>query len=68
MVHMKDWKGNALNGGWPALLEGKVDFPKVMHELVACGYDGPLISEVSTNDAPIAVTAESIRKIIGMAK
>lgn len=68
MAHMKDWKGNALNGGWPALLEGNVDFQTVMHELFACGYNGPLISEVPANDAPIGVTAESIRKIIQMAK
>jgi L-ribulose-5-phosphate 3-epimerase len=67
MVHMKDWKGNALNGSWPALLEGNVNFPVVMHELVASGYNGPLISEVPANDAPISVTAESIRKIIKMA-
>ena len=68
MVHMKDWKGNALNGGWPALLEGKVNFPVVMHELVKCGYNGPLISEVPAGDAPIDITAESIRKIIQMVK
>jgi len=66
MVHMKDWKGNALNGSWPALLEGNVNFPVVMRELVSAGYNGPLISEVPAGDAPIEVTAESIRKIIKM--
>lgn len=68
MVHMKDWKGRALNGNWPALLEGGVDFPAVMQELVNSGYNGPLISEVPSDLAPIDVTAESIRKIINMAK
>ncbi|HGJ67585.1 TPA: sugar phosphate isomerase/epimerase [bacterium] len=67
MVHMKDWKGNALNGSWPALLEGNVNFPVVMRELASAGYNGPLISEVPEGDAPLKVTAESIRKIMKMA-
>ncbi|MBN2452335.1 MAG: sugar phosphate isomerase/epimerase, partial [Lentisphaeria bacterium] len=29
-VHLKDWKGRALNGGWTPLLQGEVDFPRVM--------------------------------------
>src|SRR5262249_44966376 len=33
LVHFKDWKGNALAGGWTALLEGDVDFSAVMREL-----------------------------------
>jgi len=66
MVHMKDWKGNALNGDWPDLLEGEVNFPVVMRELAASGYNGPLISEVPPGLAPISVTAESIRKIMKM--
>jgi len=37
-----------------------------MRELVSAGYNGPLISEVPAGDAPIEVTAESIRKIIKM--
>jgi len=67
MVHMKDWKGNALNGTWPALLEGNVNFPAVMKELKACGYNRALISEVPADLAPLSVTAESIRKIMAMA-
>jgi L-ribulose-5-phosphate 3-epimerase len=67
MMHAKDWKGNALNGTWTPLLEGAVDFPAVMKELSACGYNRPLISEVDAGMAPIAVTAEAIRKIIKMA-
>jgi len=66
MVHLKDWKGNALNGGWPPLLEGDVDYAAMNRELRALGYDGPMISEVPPSDAPLEVTAESIRKIIAM--
>ena len=66
MVHLKDWKGGALNGSWPPLLEGEVDYVAMMAELRAIGYDGPMISEVPPADAPIEDTAEAIRKIIAM--
>jgi len=66
MVHMKDWRGGPLNGGWPALLKGEVNFPGVMAELRAAGYDGPLISEVETGEASLEETAEAIAKIINM--
>lgn len=66
MVHMKDWEGNALNGGWPGLLEGSLDFKRIMSELRRAGYDGPLISEVDVASASIEKTAEAIRKIITM--
>lgn len=65
-VHFKDWKGNALNGGWTPLLEGAVDFKAVMTELRAIGYDGPLVSEVEPNLAPFDKTAAAIRKIMAM--
>lgn len=66
-VHLKDWKGNALNGGWPALLDGAVDFATMNRELrSAASYDGPMISEVPPNVAPIDATARAIRKIIAM--
>lgn len=64
MVHLKDWQGNALNGGWTPLLQGAVNFPVVMKELRATGYDGPLISEVDESLAPIADTEKAIRQII----
>lgn len=64
MVHLKDWQGNALNGGWTPLLEGKIDFAAVNRELRAIDYDGPLISEVDVSQATLAETAEAIRKII----
>jgi hexulose-6-phosphate isomerase len=66
MVHLKDWKGNALNGGWPALLDGDVDYAAMNRELRAAGYDGPMISEVSPEDAPIRKAADAIRRIIAM--
>jgi len=66
MMHLKDWKGNALNGGWTPLLEGAVDFAAVNKELRAIGYDGPMISEVSPQQASIEDTAKAIRKIIAM--
>jgi len=66
MVHLKDWKGSALNGGWPALLKGDVDFPAVMRELRTIGYDGPLISEVSLDEASLEETCNSIKAIMNM--
>ena len=65
-VHLKDWKGNALNGQWTALLEGEVNFPVVMKELRAAGYKGPLVSEVAQNLASFADTAKAMRKIAAM--
>ena len=65
-VHLKDWKGGALNGGWTPLLEGEVDFAAMNHELRAIGYDGPMISEVEPALAPIDKTAKAIRTIIAM--
>ena len=66
MVHMKDFQGGPLNGGWTALLDGDVNFPEMMAELRKAGYDGPLVSEVSMGDASLADTAATIRKIIEM--
>ena len=64
MVHMKDWKGHALNGSWPALLQGDVAFDRVMAELRSVGYDGLWISEVETSMASLTETAAAIREII----
>lgn len=66
LVHLKDWKGGALKGAWTPLLEGEVDFPTLMRELHALGYDGPLTSEVEPYLAPLEKTAEAIRKIMKM--
>jgi sugar phosphate isomerase/epimerase len=66
MVHLKDWKGRALNGGWTALLEGEVDYAAMNRELRSAGYDGPMISEVPPSIASFQDTAAAIRKIIQM--
>ena len=65
-VHLKDFAGGPGNATWPGLLKGRVNFPAVMAELKNAGYDGPLTSEVSTNDASIEETAQAIRKIMQM--
>ncbi|MEZ4680787.1 MAG: sugar phosphate isomerase/epimerase family protein [Caldilineaceae bacterium] len=66
MVHLKDWQGRALNGSWPALLKGEVDYVAMNRELRAIGYDGPMISEVPPDVASFVETATAIRQIIGM--
>ncbi len=66
MVHLKDWQGRALNGSWPALLQGEVDYVAMNRELRAIGYDGPMISEVPLDVASFAETAAAIRQIIQM--
>jgi len=65
-VHLKDWKGRALNGGWTALTEGEVDFPAVMRELRRASYDGPLVSEVPESLASWEKTAATMREIAKM--
>lgn len=66
MVHLKDWQGRALNGGWTPLLQGAVDYTAMNRELRALGYDGPMISEVPPDLASFADTAAAIQKIIAM--
>ncbi|MBC7288495.1 MAG: sugar phosphate isomerase/epimerase, partial [Armatimonadetes bacterium] len=63
-VHLKDFKRAGYQ--WTPLLEGDVDFPAVMRELRAVGYDDALISEVSPDIAPLDVTARAIRQIMEM--
>ena len=66
MVHLKDWQGRALNGGWTPLLQGAVDYTVMNQELRTLGYDGPMISEVPPDLASFADTAAAIRQIIAM--
>ncbi|MFW6108761.1 MAG: sugar phosphate isomerase/epimerase family protein [bacterium] len=65
-VHAKDfsWENHVVQ--WPPLLEGQVNFPAVMAELRAAGYDDALISEVSLSAASLEDTAAAIRKIIAL--
>ena len=62
-VHLKDWKGRPLNGGWTPLLQGGIDFAAVMAELHRAGYAGPLVSEVVRSLAPWPETAKTMRQI-----
>jgi hexulose-6-phosphate isomerase len=64
MVHFKDWSRK--NRDWPPLLEGDVDWPKIMAALREIGYDGPVIQEVGGGWEQDARTAEAMRKIIRM--
>jgi len=65
-MHAKDfsWENRVVQ--WLPLLEGTVNYPAVMKEVRAAGYDDALISEVPASIAPYEVTAEAIRKIIAM--
>ena len=63
-VHLKDFKRDGAQ--WPPLLEGDVDFPAVMRELRAIGYDDALLSEVAPSIASFEDTAAAIRKIMAM--
>jgi hexulose-6-phosphate isomerase len=65
-VHMKDWKGGPLNGTWTPLLAGTLNFPVIMKELKAAGYQGPLVSEVPDSLASWKDTAAAIRQIASM--
>ena len=63
-VHVKDFKREGYE--WKPLLEGDVNFPAVMEELRAIGYDDAIISEVSPQLESLEGTAEKVRKIIAM--
>jgi len=78
-MHAKDWvghvtdggwkgitEGNVLDGRWTALLEGAVDYPLLMKELRAVGYDGVMINEVDLWLASLESTLQSMRKIMTM--
>ncbi len=67
-VHAKDFSWEKMIVQWPPLLKGQVNFPAVMRELSAAGYDGALISEVPPSVASLEDTAAAIRNLIAMAK
>ncbi|GAC1431271.1 MAG: hypothetical protein NVSMB65_04780 [Chloroflexota bacterium] len=66
-VHVKDFKRGA-GGGFCQLLDGDCNYPAVMRELRALGYDGYVTSEVSREERPagqtIADTARRMDRII----
>ena len=68
-VHIKDYKlGTVPHEGFVGLLEGDVDFPRVLNALHNVGYDDYLIAEVFSNsgdiDSEIRSVAENMDKII----
>lgn len=63
MVHMKDFKGGALNGKWTALLDGGVNFKAVLHELKSANVAPVFISEVDQSLDSFENTAEKMKKI-----
>jgi hexulose-6-phosphate isomerase len=68
-VHVKDFKRGS-GGGFCQLLDGDCNYPAVMRELRAIGYDDFLTSEVSQGERPadqtMADTAARIDRIMAM--
>lgn len=69
-VHVKDFKRERGGGRFCQLLEGDCNYPAVMRELRALGYDDYLTSEVSAGERgpgqTMADTARRIDEIIAM--
>ena len=70
-VHVKDFKRERGGGRFCQLLSGDCNYPAVMRELRALGYDDYLTSEVSRGERgegqTMATTAAKIDEIIAMA-
>ena len=65
-VHFKDFRrptGQAPYA-WPLLREGEVNWPAVMKELRAAGYDDYVISEVGGNEEVHRKTAKTMEEIL----
>jgi len=63
-VHVKDFRRR--DNAWVQLMDGDVDWPAVMRELRAIGFDGALVSEVGGDEAMERETAERIRRIMAL--
>jgi sugar phosphate isomerase/epimerase len=69
---MKDFKCEFRPPGFtavltfPKLLAGDVNFPLVMKELRAIGFDGALVSEIDPGEGGYEETAATIREIMAM--
>lgn len=61
-VHLKDFVRR--NRTWVDLMDGDTDWPTVMAELRAIGYDGTLIHEVGGDRAKQIEMAERMRRIV----
>jgi hexulose-6-phosphate isomerase len=64
MVHLKDWRGGPLDGGWPKLLEGKVDFDIVLNELKKVDYDLIFIHEVDAGTDSFDSSLDRMKQIV----
>ena len=70
-VHVKDFRTIVGNiNGFVDLLSGDVNFPEVMKELRACGYDGYLTAEMNgfpcATDAVVVHTKDDLDRIVKM--
>ncbi len=69
-VHVKDFKRESGGGHFCQLLDGECNYPAVMRELRALGYDGYLTSEVSAAErgpgGSIGETAARLQQIIAL--
>ena len=73
-IHIKDFKRNSgpnSGGSWPNLLEGDVNYKKIVPELRKIGWDGYLTAEIGKPDGLTfeefyAKTVETEKKIIGI--
>jgi L-ribulose-5-phosphate 3-epimerase len=63
-VHFKDFKRQGFQ--WTQLMEGDVNWPKVMAELRQIGYDDYVISEVCGSDEVYAETCRVMDKILAL--
>jgi hexulose-6-phosphate isomerase len=63
-VHFKDFSRR--QHSFVNLLDGDTDWPTIMSELRAAGYDGSVIHEVGGDDAAQIEIATRMRKIVGM--
>jgi hexulose-6-phosphate isomerase len=63
-VHFKDFKRRGYE--WTQLMEGDVNWPKVMTELRAIGYDDYVISEVCGSNEVYAETCRVMDRILAL--
>ncbi|MCW8133177.1 MAG: sugar phosphate isomerase/epimerase [Planctomycetota bacterium] len=63
-VHVKDYKRRPPE--WTQLMDGDCNWPEIMKELRAIGFDGALVSEVGGDDDRMRETALRIRKIMAL--
>jgi L-ribulose-5-phosphate 3-epimerase len=67
-IHFKDFKIDHKEGRyeWPQLMQGAVDWPAVMREIRAIGYDDYVITEVCGDRAVYEETCRVMDKILAL--